>query len=197
MKGKANRYTVRRLRGIFVGCVLALVGSAYLVWQRTQAPTQLWLATVKGDASRIQQLLNYGADVNAQLDPDYCFPWGDQDGRDIYGKSYTRRYWTPLATAASAGDKRIVRLLLSRGADVNEKGLGFCGEGGDSFDLETPLNWAATQGHPDIVRLLLQRGADVNTVKISDVNDVSDTPRPQRQAVIRLLTQAESRGVAQ
>lgn len=137
MKGGANRSFIRRIRGVLVGCAIVLVSSAYVIWQHTQAPTQLWIAIANGDASRIRLLLNYGVDVNAQVDPDYHFPWGDQDGQDIYGKSYTRRYWTPLTTAASAGDTRIVRLLLRRGADVNEKGLGFCGEGGDSFDLES------------------------------------------------------------
>ena len=182
-----NRLFSRRARSIFAGCLLAAVGFTCVIWQHTQASTQLWIATVNGNASRVRLLLNCGADVNAQVDPDYHFPWGDQDGQDIYGKSYTRRYWTPLATAASAGDTRIVRLLLSQGANVNEKGLGFYGEGGDSFELETPLNWAATQGHLEIVRLLLQRGADMNSVKISDVTAEADVPLPQRLAVIRIL----------
>lgn len=76
---------------------------------------------------------------------------------------------------------------------MNEKGLGFCGEGGDSFDLETPLNWAATQGHADIVRLLLEQGANINTIKISDVIAASGIPRLQRLEVIRLLEQAGAR----
>ena len=195
MKGIANKLFSRRLRGVLAGCALVLLGPVYVVWQHAQAPTQLWLATANGDASRVRLLLNCGADVNALLDPDYHFLWRDQDGQDIYGKAYTRRYWTPLATAASAGDTRIVRLLLRRGADVNEKGLGFCGEGGDSFELETPLYWAATQGHADTVRLLLQGGANVNTVKTPDVSDASDPPAPQRLEVIHLLKQAESNGV--
>ena len=197
MTGRINRFVSRRFCGICVGCVLVLIGSIYVVWQRTEAPTQLWIATAKGDASRTRLLLNCGADVNAQFDPDYHFPWGDQDGQDVYGTSYTRRYWTPLATAASVGDTRMVRLLLRRGGDMNEKGLGFCGEGGDSFELETPLSWAATRGHADIVRLLLRGGADVNTVKISNVSDASDTPHSQRLEIIQLLKRAGNKGVPQ
>ena len=193
MKGRAGKFFRRRICGIFAGCALTLIGSAYVVWQRAHAPAHLWMATIEGDTRRMRILLNFGADVNAQFDPDYHFLWGDTDGQDIYGKAYTRRYWRPLATTASAGDTRVVRLLLSRGADVNEKGLSFCGEGGDSFDLETPLNWAATQGHADIVRLLLERGADINTIKISDVIAASDIPRLQRLEVIRLPEQAGAR----
>lgn len=124
MKGRASKSFSRRIFGIFAGCALTLIGSAYVVWQRAYAPAQLWMATIEGDTRRMRILLNFGADVNAQFDPDYHFLWGDPDGRDIYGKAYTRRYWRPLATAASAGDTRVVRLLRRQGSRCERKRAG-------------------------------------------------------------------------
>ncbi len=56
-----------------------------------------------------------------------------------------------LHQAASDGDIAKVKLLISRGADVNEKVEG-----------NTPLHPAAERGHKDVVELLIDRGAEVN-----------------------------------
>ena len=45
-----------------------------------------------------------------------------------------------------------MKLLLSKGADVNAK---------DQSGY-TALSWASSGGHSEIVRLLFQKGADVN-----------------------------------
>lgn len=58
---------------------------------------------------------------------------------------------TPLRWAAEQGHIDLVRFLLDRGADVEERS----GEG------ETALMRAAWMGHGPVVRLLLERGADV------------------------------------
>jgi ankyrin repeat protein len=59
---------------------------------------------------------------------------------------------TNLIDAAKKGDAGVVRGLLDRGANVNEKDKG-------GF---TPLHIAAARDDPNILRILLDRGANVN-----------------------------------
>lgn len=59
---------------------------------------------------------------------------------------------TPLLWAAKNRHEAVVRLLLEKGADVDEQDL----------NRQTPLLWAAKNGHETIVKLLLEKGADVD-----------------------------------
>jgi len=54
-----------------------------------------------------------------------------------------------LVSAAKNGNLELVKFLLDRGADIEEK------DGSE----DTPLNEAARKGHIEIVRLLINRGA--------------------------------------
>lgn len=67
--------------------------------------------------------------------------------KDKYG-------FTALVWAAGKGNTEIVKLLLSKGADVNAKDKAVYGG--------TALMAAANRGHTEIVKLLLSKGADVN-----------------------------------
>jgi ankyrin repeat protein len=58
---------------------------------------------------------------------------------------------TPLPWAEEEGREAVVRLLLDKGADVEEK---------DNSD-QTPLMWAARSGHEAAVQQLIDKGADV------------------------------------
>jgi hypothetical protein len=64
---------------------------------------------------------------------------------------------TALTTAAYKGQADVVKNLLDKGADVNERGG--CGFGWPSV---TPLICAAYGGHMEAVKELIDRGADVN-----------------------------------
>ena len=80
-------------------------------------------------------------DVNAQLD----------DGN----------YSSPLHLAAKEGLPELVRVLLSKGAEVDAK----------NRRKETALHLAASEGNEEVVRLLLQNNADVDAK-----NDFESTP---------------------
>jgi hypothetical protein len=69
--------------------------------------------------------------------------------------------WTPLHTAAQAGDGDAVRKLLEEGADPNAREPG---------DNTTPLHWAAAAKHVEIARALLDAGADVHG--LGDVHEL-------------------------
>lgn len=55
-------------------------------------------------------------------------------------------------TAAATGNFKVVEMLLTMGADVGAKGVGYM----------RPLQVAAMEGHANIVRLLLENGASVD-----------------------------------
>jgi ankyrin repeat protein/beta-lactamase regulating signal transducer with metallopeptidase domain len=59
-----------------------------------------------------------------------------------------------LHQAAADGDIEQVKLLISKGANVNER---------DSWG-KTPLHYACEKGYTEVVELLISRGAAVNTV---------------------------------
>lgn len=86
-------------------------------------------------------LLDHGADVNAAAGGERPNPFGR----------------TALHHAAAFGNKAMVELLLSRGAEVNAKG----------DDGRTPLYLATERGFQAIVEVLLANKADVN---VSDKN---------------------------
>ncbi len=117
-----------------------------------------------GNISRVETLLEKGADVNAQ---------DDENGK------------TALMSASNSGHTDIARILIEKGADVNAKSnkLGYTalmlasskdivrllienGAGVDAKDTSmggmTALMYASFSGRTDIARLLIEKGADVN-----------------------------------
>ena len=116
---------------IFVVSCLLFLGC--LAWVGVARAGEIHDAANAGDVEKVKALLrtNPGL-VNAKDDV-----WGN----------------TPLHRAAGQGNKDVVELLLSKGAQVDAKGnLG-----------RTPLFAAAgSWGNKDVVELLLSRGAEVN-----------------------------------
>jgi ankyrin repeat protein len=83
---------------------------------------------------------------------------------------------TPLFWAARSGDPKLVKLLLTQGADVHVRAPRYYHAGnvveGPTIDRgpneradagETPLHVAAEAGRVDAVHLLLEKGADANS----------------------------------
>eukprot|EP00919_Chromeraceae_sp_WS-2016_P076683 GHVR01181291.1.p1 GENE.GHVR01181291.1~~GHVR01181291.1.p1 ORF type:complete len:116 (+),score=10.79 GHVR01181291.1:256-603(+) len=70
--------------------------------------------------------------------------YGDADGK------------TPLVRASMRGDLDMVKLLIEKGANIDDISY-FTHEDG-----ATALIFASTHGHVEIVKLLIEEGADVN-----------------------------------
>jgi ankyrin repeat protein len=68
------------------------------------------------------------------------------------GRDFDGEFKTALIMATINGHTEVVRLLLSKGADMNKPAhFGF-----------TPLWYAAEEGHLDIAKLLINKGANIN-----------------------------------
>ena len=116
----------------------------------------LWTAAWNGRAEEVQQLLAAGADIEVR---------GGLDAS------------TPLHAAASWGRERVMRLLISKGAD-------FSAADNETF---TPLHAAAMEGHEAVVRLLLGKGAEVSRKKKDGWTALHLAASNGLEGVVRLL----------
>ena len=146
------------------GAVSVAVGQS----SRQQDPNELLFEAARaGDVGRIETALAQGGSVNA-----------------------TTRYGvTPLIAAASNGHLEAVRLLVSRGANVNAQ---------DNFYRFRAAEAAALDGHIAIATFLLQNGAEPdNLITIGVQRDSAElvqaalARRVSRNAVQAALQQAD------
>ena len=149
--------------------------------------TQVHQAVRNGNTERVRQLLDSGSDVNAR---------DSSKAAELFhgGK---RLEYTPLHWAAYLGDLKMVKLLISKGADL------------DAVDPSygTPLHLAAEQAHVEVVEFLLGSGAQVSASSPSwghtplhraswgpvvrrfgqDANDFGADPNPDYTTIVALL----------
>jgi ankyrin repeat protein len=110
-------------------------------------------------------LLDHGADVNAAA---------GGEGPNPFGR-------TALHHAAAFGNKAMVELLLSRGAEVNAKG----------DDGRTPLYLATERGFQAIVEVLLANKADVNvSYRLTGNTPIHLAANRGRTRIVQLLLAA-------
>lgn len=121
--------------------------------------TPLMYTALVGDLPRTQQILSKGARVN-------------QPG------------WSALHYAAIKGHTKIVSLLISRGANVNEH----------SPDGDTPLILAVRSGDVDTVQALIKAGADPLLSNFKAQNAIETARSEGRRSLATALEKiAESR----
>ena len=110
----------------------------------------------KNIIARATDLIDAGADVNAR--DEWCDGTiYDQLWKDNHSRSGWLRATVLYGAVASRADCEVIRLLLSKGAEINRRG-GFSG---------TPLQAIVQTDEKNIARLLLNRGADINAAKSS------------------------------
>ena len=124
---------MKKLSGaIFVGFLSILLSGCL---------SPLMQAIEKNDVNNAKELIARGADTKKKSSDCY---WHTHVG------SFSIQC-TPLMHAAEYGRNEIIRLLLDKGADINEKVEGW-----------TALQWAASSGQIESVKLLLDKGADIS-----------------------------------
>lgn len=117
-------------------------GQSVAVKRNEKGETGLHQACISGNVAQVRRLLDQKHPVNV---------------RDFAG-------WMPLHEAANHGHVEIVRLLIERGASINDKGGKMC-------DGVTALHDACGNGCLDVVELLLEAGANA-TMR----TDLRETP---------------------
>jgi outer membrane protein assembly factor BamB len=129
----------------FTTGMLVLASVALLLGQANQAANEaLWQASRDGDTAGITAALAKGADINAK----------------------SRYDVTALIFAAGSGRLEAVKLLVSRGAEVNAQ---------DTFYRARAADMAITNGHTDVTLFLLQSGANADNVLWSAVQGNSES----------------------
>lgn len=134
---------------VLLAAGIALVGRSSQLPQgvREQLNERLFEALVQGDVDRSSALLRAGADVHAELGHDLKAPDG----------SVVPAGRAPVRIAIDRKNLRLLRMLLDRGADPNQK------DDMEWTPLEGYFEGRPTPGPEELALELLRRGANVNT----------------------------------
>jgi ankyrin repeat protein len=158
----ANSRFYQAIRQDDLPALQALVNSEGVDAKDAQGQTPLMLAAAFGSPEALRLLIANGADVNATSNSGVtALHWAVTSvtktrmlldaNADVRARSQLGR--TPLIVAASAtGTADVVRLLISKGAEVNVA---------DTTGV-TPLIAAANVDDLDVAKILLARGADAH-----------------------------------
>ena len=124
---------------------------------------ELFEASYEGSTEEVRRLLSSGlVDVNC-----------------VRGKG-SDFFLNPLSEAAVAGHKEVVKILLDRGAKIDQQDEHGC----------TPLYLAAQFNKQDMVQLLLKRGAQPNVADNSGNTPLHEASQNGNKDIVQLLLEA-------
>ncbi|PSN36088.1 hypothetical protein C0J52_20527 [Blattella germanica] len=147
---------------------LFIENGALLELRTLKEETPLLSAAKNGRSDAMSLLAQAGADVFAK----------DNLGLGIL--EYEYKQIIPLYLSASCGSKRITKILLENGANVNAR----------TIKLFTPLFYAVANKHYEISELLLKFGADVNASCINEFSIAHCTVSRNDPKSLQLLISA-------
>jgi ankyrin repeat protein len=145
----------------------------------TRGQTALMWAVAQQHHEVVQLLLAHGADVRARTDVwNQLWQTGpDQDIHPDYHVTIRQGGYTPLLFAAREGNLASAKLLVSAGADANDKAA----QGISATVL------AAHSGNGELVEFLLEKGADPNAAEAGYTALHAAILRRNKKAVAALL----------
>jgi ankyrin repeat protein len=136
-------------------CLIALAAAMLL----TGCESPLNQAAQRGDTTRVQQLLDKGADINAKSNGRTPLMWAAQNGNTIVLEQLLSKGaninatgifgWTALILAAQQGHTDCVKVLLQHGANMDQRTDSLPG-----MTSQNALEWARSGGHTRTVQLL-------------------------------------------
>ena len=151
------------------------------------------IAVMLGDYELVNEYLDRGVDANSK------FAKGCAKGISFLNKAIADKH------------ENLVSLLVSKGAEINEKtgssefsplhqaAIAGCKQicellisrganvNAKDTDGQTPLHWAARVGNRDIVEILLDCGAEVNALNLSRSSALFGAAQSDRVNVVKLL----------
>ncbi len=115
-------------------------------------------AAARGEEAEVGRLLDAGVDMDAEAPAP--LPGTEGIAQALFPGGAPRVAMTPLVAAVVHKQRRIVELLLARGADPNR-----------ATGLGTPLHAAAGAGEAELLRVLVEHGGDAGAC-----NSMGQTP---------------------
>ena len=97
-----------------------------------------------------------------------------------------------IVMAAEEGKPDMVKLLLNKGADINEIGIEHPTDPRFKEDMGTALHRAVEAGHSHVVEYLVNEGADVNAVDPMNRKPVGLAKARKDNAIINMLRENSS-----
>lgn len=147
-------------------------------------------AAANGDVQQITGLLNQGANINGRNDDDktplQCAILNDREeasrvllaaGANVYGPKRHDKHLPPLFLAASVGSLNTARMLIEKGARIDEKY-----DSGESYFVSV-----VSAGNLEGIRFLLKHGCNAKTANISGEPVIVRAVQKKNKNLVELL----------
>ncbi|MBA3954145.1 ankyrin repeat domain-containing protein [Candidatus Dependentiae bacterium] len=172
----------------FAAALMLTSSLTYCMTQKDNINQQFFAAIQAGNYSLVQDLLNNGANVNAQNTQNYTpLHFAAAHGHTALAQllidnkapinAQATQNFTPLHLAAQYGHTALAQLLIDNKAPINAQ----------NTQNVTPLHCAAAQGHTALAQLLINKGADINAQTTQNDTPLHLAAKNNHTVVIEIL----------